>query len=474
VTVAKRVAPFGRARFAAFGVLAWLALANSASAQQPFARARLEPRGTVTVGQPVQLVVEVFVSTWFARAPEFPSLDIENAIVTPPGRSLNLNERVDGQQYFGIRRSYTIYPQVAGDYEVPEIAVTVRPGGSDDIVTVRARTSNLEVRIPAEATGLDYFIGTTQLTVSGSVEPRADTFRVGDAIVRTVTATVYDALSLVIPPLTFDSIPGLALYPDPPRTSDEGGERGERIVGSRTESATYVMLEEGDYELPAVEIAWWDLNANRLRRSTVESIAFHVEPNPDYAPEFAPIEPNTVVAEAAPADSRLSPRTIALALGALLLVAVLFWLARRFGPRLVERLAEWRRQREESEAAYLARLRRACRTNDPHAAMQALLAWLDRTSPSGTAATVASFVAAAHDAELATAANDLSELLYGDTGTGESSWDGADLYRAVRRHRRSRIAAAPTFRGGDLAPLNPREQPQHLKIGVRPLRVTVR
>jgi len=437
-----------RGRVAVVATLAWLAIATSASAQQPWARTRLEPSGTITVGQPVQLVVEVFVSTWFTRAPEFPTLDIENAIVTPPGRSSNLNQRIDGQQYFGIRRAYTVYPQVAGDYAVPEVAVVVRPGGSDDVVTVTARTSDLRVRLPAEAAGLDYFIGTTRLTALGSVEPRADTFTVGDALVRTVTVTVYDALSLVIPPLTFDSVPGLALYTDPPRTRDEGGERGEQIVGSRTESASYVRLEEGDYELPAIEIDWWDLNANRLRRSTVESVAFHVQPNPVFAVEFSPTEPDTVVTEAGGTGAPTSRRSIALAFGALLLLAFVFWLARRFGPGLLERLADWRGERGESEGAYFSRFRRACSSNDPGAAMQALLAWLDRTRRPGMAGTVAAFVDAADDPALAEATRELFQRLYGESdGDGRARWTGAELHRAVRRHRRSRIAASPAFRG---------------------------
>jgi hypothetical protein len=192
-----------------------------------------------------------------------------------------------------------------------------------------------------------------------------------------------------------------------------------------------------------------------LRRSTVEAVAFHVQPNPDLAVEFSPSEPDTVATEAEGTGSSLSKRAIALAFGALLLLALAFWLARRFGPRLLERLAEWRREREESEGAYFSRFRRACSSNDPRAAMQALLAWLDRTRRPGTAGTVAAFVDAADDPALAEATRALFQLLYGEpVGDGRARWSGADLHRAVRRHRRFRIAASPVHRGGALAPLN--------------------
>lgn len=437
-----------------------LAMTAPAAAQQPFARARLEPRDVVIVGQPVQLVVEVFVSTWFARAPVYPGVDIENAITTPPGRSLNLNERVDGQPYFGIRRAYTVYPQVAGRYEVPPLEVTVRPGGADAAVTVVTLALSFEARIPPEATaaGLDYFIGATDLTLSQSVEPPSDSFKVGDALTRTVGAAVYDALSLVIPPIAFDSIAGLALYQDAPMVTDEGGERGERIVGRRVEAATYVMLEEGDFELPALEISWWDLTRNRLRRSTVPAVRFHVRPNPDYAAEFAlPVARDTLAAEAAPGAPPGYRRMLAVIVAVLVGLIVLLGLGRRFAPQAAVRFEAWRLRRRESEVAYFARFRRACRTGEPQQAMRQLIAWLDRATPQDQTPTLSGLARAAADSDLDSALAELEERLYAASSPRTAtSWNGARLYRAVRRHRgQVKARVNGQTRAGELAPLNP-------------------
>ena len=95
---------------------------------------------------------------------------------------------------------------------------------------------------------------------------RPDTIRVGDAFTRPIPVTVSDALSIVLPPIEPARVPGLAVYPDPARVDDTGGERGARIVGTRVETVAYVSQEEGEYRLPGIEISWWDVGAARTAR----------------------------------------------------------------------------------------------------------------------------------------------------------------------------------------------------------------
>ena len=455
-----------RVRGAVFGIreafmvsLLLLGGPGASPAQEPrlFARASLSPEGVLTVGQPVELQVEVFVSTWFTRAPEFPTLDLERAVVTPPGRSTNLNQRVGGLQYFGIRRAYTLYPQAAGTYQIPALTLTVRPGGSDDVVNVSTEPLAFEARIPPEAAGLGYFIGTPRLTLAQSVEPAVDTLKVGDALTRTVEMTVVDALSMVLPPLSFDTVPGLAVYPEPPVVTDEGGERGTQRIGRRIESATYVLGTEGVYDLPAVEIAWWDLGAQRLRRTSVPAVRFVVEADPAYAPAFVlPPDPDSLVAEAPVESPDLFRRTATLALGFGLVLVALLWGIRRLGPIALTRVSRWRRARRDSEAARFARFRKACRKNDPALALRSLLSWLDHLAERDGAATLGAFVAAADDPELASAIRELEERLFGPGGSEKKGWVGSRLHRSVRRQRhRRRSATRARGRPPGLAPLNP-------------------
>ena len=92
-------------------------------------RARLEPAGPVVVGQQVRLVVDVLVTTWFMRAPEYPSLKVAGAVVRfsdeqPP----HLTEDINGEKWFGLSRHYLVTPQTGGELAIAPVEVTLYPG----------------------------------------------------------------------------------------------------------------------------------------------------------------------------------------------------------------------------------------------------------------------------------------------------------------------------------------------------------
>ncbi len=109
-------------------LLALLALfvALHALAQSPVIRARLEPRSNIMVGQPVRLVVSVFVPNYFTGSPEFPEFEIDSAIVVlPQDRPKNSNTQIGNATYFGITQTYVIYPQEAGEFRIPPAKLSV-------------------------------------------------------------------------------------------------------------------------------------------------------------------------------------------------------------------------------------------------------------------------------------------------------------------------------------------------------------
>jgi len=109
---------------------------------------------------------------------------------------------------------------------------------------------------------------------------------VGEALRRTVTIEAEGAFGMMLPPLPVPAIAGLSAYPDPPHVEDRGGERGAARVARRVESVAYRLGREGDYELPAIEVAWWDVGAKQMRRARLAAVAFSVAPAPARADEI--------------------------------------------------------------------------------------------------------------------------------------------------------------------------------------------
>jgi hypothetical protein len=200
-------------------VLLEFAVAEEPEGLKPLVRARFEPDSKVTVGQPISVIVEVLVPSWFTGAPKFPALDLRDAIVIFTDRGSNFSEQINGETWAGQSREYTIYPQRAGSYAIPSIPVEVR-FYAEGVGTGKKATSSppaltFTARIPQEAKGLSYFIATRKLDLSQQFDRKPTMLKVGEAFTRTLTVTVHDALSMVIPPIPAYPIDGLGVYPDP-------------------------------------------------------------------------------------------------------------------------------------------------------------------------------------------------------------------------------------------------------------------
>ena len=66
----------------------------------------------------MRIVVEVLVPSYFTGAPRFPELDIAGALTIFEPRGANFTKREGRTTWAGQRRSYTVYPERAGQYNV--------------------------------------------------------------------------------------------------------------------------------------------------------------------------------------------------------------------------------------------------------------------------------------------------------------------------------------------------------------------
>ena len=439
--------------------LAWLLASALASAEpKPVAWTNVNPR-SVTVGQPVTLTVDVYVPSFFTGAPRFPQLEVKDAVVVFIDEGTNLTQRMGQQEYAGQRRSYKIYPQREGDFVVPDFAVKVSYTGEDGPTRVAtpAKGGSFHATIPAGARGVDHFLATSSLQVQADTDRPLTELRTGDSFTRTITLSAADAFAMMLPPLAFPAVDGLAVYPAQPKVADRGGERDEPRVAERVESVTYVLQEPGSYRLPPAEIAWWDTRSQTLRRASVPELDFSVQERPKARAEI-PLPPDPGEQPAAP--DRWRPLREALrrfgpaALVALVALGMLLRLLRSPLRALLARRAARRRSREESEAAYLARVAEAARSGRPKELLAATYRWLDRRPRTANdAARLDRFVQQSGDpdlpevqAALVDAALEAEEV---------SDTESAERFARALARAAERSAPAASRPAGSLGPLNP-------------------
>ena len=428
--------------------------AFAARAQPPIVRAKLDPATGILVGQPVRLVVSVFVPNYFTGSPEFPEFEIDNAIVVlPQDRPQNSNEQVGGVTYAGITETYTIYPQQPGEFQLPAAQITVSYAGAPPKSTeahMHLPALTFHADVPAAAKDLDYFLPTTQLTMQQKWSSPLKDLRAGDSIERTITVTATKMQAMLIPPLTMEARDGIRVYPEEPMVQDQKTDRGEFVYGRRAQSAKYFIQKEGDYTLPAIELKWWNLSTNRLDTATLPAVHFTAAANPGFVAELPPeLEPEAVV-QPKPVSLwtryKFWIRIVAPWCAAFLL---LLWVSLRYFPRLFRALKARRERLARSEPAYFRNLQRSCRRNHARQAYEWLLKWLSLAYPD---VTLHEFLSRVANPALSSEMNNLGASLFAENNQ-DTHWSGAKMADLLKLHRKSQTAI--TGKVQNLLQLNP-------------------
>jgi hypothetical protein len=218
----------------------------------------------------------------FAQAPQFPPVEIPEAIVVPPRSGLNMTERRSGDTWIGAQRSDAVFPRKAGILEAPAITVTgrVRSGSSVTEVAATSEAFQREIVVPDEFSGHPDIVVTSNLRLEQGLEPQQTEFKVGDSLKRTITVTASDTLSMLLPVVKSPEIEEISVYPEQ-AALDDRDQRGV-ISTSRVDSATYTMEREGEYTLPELTVHWWHPKSKEVQVATVTELEFRVVPNSDF------------------------------------------------------------------------------------------------------------------------------------------------------------------------------------------------
>lgn len=423
-------------------------------------RAHLEPAGRVVVGQPVKLVVDVLVTTWFTGAPEFPVFDLPGALVIRSDEQApHLTEQIDGVTWFGLTQIYIVTPMEPHQFVIPRLQILLHPGMAPGPVKVWSPARKFTAQVPAGAEGAAVFLSTSRLDMVQRFDHKPAGLHVGEAFTRTLTSTAKGTQAMFLPPIHFAEVEGLAIYPNAPKVENISRDREGFIAGRRIDSATYVVQKPGHYELPAVTVQWWDLRLGKLREHTVPPVVFDAAPNPDYRPEIA--LPAELDESARPRSSIEDMRRWTIGGVGALAGAIVLWQLwtrfRRYGNTLASRRAEQRRRYKASEAAAFAELEGAIAHGDDVGSVRWLYEWLDRSGGSGRPARAEQAAIVAQDDHYKEGTEALLARRFGSAQGSRADSSSREFARSLHRVRKQVTdgGKAAAHRAPGLAPLNP-------------------
>ncbi|NEI96427.1 hypothetical protein GR216_00215 [Rhizobium leguminosarum] len=415
---------------------------------EPFGRASIEGADGIVPGQQVHVVVDVFVPDFFTSPPQFPLFEVPDAMVTLSAeRAVNLVQTIDGVQYSGIRRSYSVVPEKAGSFPLPKIGIEL--GFSVDGNPVKAQVTvalpSFDVAAAADQTATPF--AARSLTIAQSFDRDPATLRAGDAIVRTIVVSAEDTQAMLMPPVVSGDAAGVARYVKAPVLADGVEQRGAgRNVGTqsiRSETIVYTTASEGSFSLPAISYPWFDVDGHESAAATLPAVTLLVA-------KAATRNRLSPTLEDKPAPSRGTSKGLltVLLLGAIdLMVALFAW--RRFGDiRTAVNAFQGRRRNEPKRI--LRRLRTVIGVGPEDAIYRALQDWSRRLGHR----TVAAWVDAERNPRLAAQFAILERRLF---RSRDAQLDRTELASAINLPTMKRAEQK-----GSLPDLNPTAERQLL------------
>ena len=362
-------------------------------------------KDSVYVQEQLLFTVRLFYTINGIRNPVFTELEMEDTVTQLIGSPNQYERLIDGERFGVYEKRYVIFPQRSGPLQIPDILFRgeVTDGSSNFVfrnmntrrVTAFIEGITIEVKErPASLPRGEGWLPVTGLALEETWSGDLGALKVGDSVVRTLTLRAEGLDGAVLPPFSPENVKGLNLYPDPAdisRTFVDGS-----IVGTRIETTTYVALEAGVIEVPALDIAWWDVNSDSARTTSLPATRFEVATVEGVLPSEqgiastqeiqALLEPEPLVDQAM-IDAQAEAEFIAIDGGLvrwtqwLLIAFVLLLIAimgkRRFGAASQQLFADWRAAQSPAanEKAAFAALNAACASSSNKAIRDALITW---------------------------------------------------------------------------------------------------
>ncbi len=345
-------------------------------------RAYVEPEQRFYVGQQVRFYVEILTDSWFTIAPAYPEVRVPGAVAIDPERfSTNLTVSEGGRTYSGQRHGYLVYPQRVGSLTIPAVSVSFAAAidaKPSQTITLTTQPVKIEAVMPPGVENAVGLITATNVKLSEQLQPTKLELKVGDSIQRSVTVSADDIQALVLPPIEFAAVEGLAAYPGEPELRNQTN-RGQ-YKATRTDTVTYIVEQAGEYTLPSIALQWFDPESGRLRKPALPEQSFTAQPDPN-ALTGVPVvsEPLSDGFDIEALTGQVlewladNLRFISLGVGLLYFFSLL---NRRYRLTLVERWQQRRAAARVSEQKFFHDLEKACRSDNAAEVVNAFWRWV--------------------------------------------------------------------------------------------------
>ena len=342
-------------------------------------------KSSVYVGEPVEVSVSIFTSTWFTSGVNPGNIKVNDAF-TVYFRSLSTSKQINGQTYAGVILYFNVFPYDDKDLIFPELEFTVETpnkGGYKGVKRV-VKTPKRAIKVKSVPPGFNKneWLVTSNMTVTDNWSGNMNEVKVGDVLERKITRNVAGIVSELVPPIVWDTITNVSLYPT--RSSVDSKKTKTSISATRIDGIRYLFEKEGEVKIPEKVLTWWNPRAQKLFKRTLKGYTIVVKPNPDLGilesirdslQVSVPLKPTGIEKESATTILGLSLKQFLMLLAGLILV-VYFLI--RFLIKVYKNQKLKQEVYKTSEAYFFKEFLKSIGKEDSKQSLNALYAWIDR------------------------------------------------------------------------------------------------
>ena len=430
-----------------------------------FLEAELTPQQAYLQSQlvyTVRLLRSVNLRSASLSEPKFSGVE---AMIEKLGDDRNFETLRNGVRYVVVERSFAIFPQQSGSLTVEptvfqgQIIDGSRFNFNETLRSKRVTSESFSVDVqPIPAAAKRPWLPSRELRLVEEWPQDPPRFRVGEPLTRTITLTASGIAAAQLPGLAGPPADGLKQYTDQPLLKNQT--RADGLTGIRQEKIALLPSRPGRFELPAIEIPWWNTETGRQQFARIPARSIEVSAAVDAqpAPPPLPVEADpSSISDSQPLEIVQQRRaagfwpwlSVMLVLG--WLVTAFLWWRQRHKPETELRSSP---RKPDKPNEVLREFKRACRHNDAGACKIALLKlaknhWQER--PPTSLGAIANCVAPA----FADTIDELNRALYGQETV---DWDGGRLLREVEHWLKS-DPLTTAAQSSPIQPLHPQRKP---------------
>ena len=366
-------------------VLILLLCSQSGNAQgHLFSEVKLS-HNNVYVGQPVEVSVSVYTSTWFTKGVDPGNIKVNDAF-TVYFRSVSSTKQKKGKTYAGVQMIFHVFPYDDKNIEFPSLNINVETPDDNDFKgkqrVIKTKARNIKVKPVPSGYDKTVWLVTSGMTVKDNWKGDRTKVKVGDVLERRISREVSGTVSELIPPINWDTISGVSLYPA--RSEVSNHKTKTAISASRTDAIRYLFEKEGEIIIPEKILSWWNPYRNKWYKRTLKEFTIQVLPNPDLG-ILKSVHDSLAVLESSENEStdeesvfRIFGLSIKQFVFGLISILLLIYLLIKGSVFLRGSIKKQREQYRNSELYYFNQFKKELKKKDSDRIVRALYRWIDQ------------------------------------------------------------------------------------------------